>query len=121
MSYANIMSRVEFDVDAHQYLVKLPRVQKLPPNPLIGPAHEAWARARARTPSDISETDSEVPTERRKDKSIRYLLLACDQRSFLTGSAVADLKVAHILNTVRNNETRKNDVVSVCGLNLYNI
>lgn len=39
---AHNMSRLEFDVDAHQYLVKLPRVQKLPPNPLIGPAHEAW-------------------------------------------------------------------------------
>ena len=97
-------------------LVKLPRVQKLPPNPLIRPAHEAWARARA-PPSEISQTDSEVPTEHRKlDKSIRQLRLAIMirlQRPFLTGSAVADLKVAQILNTVRDNETRKDVSVFV--------
>lgn len=114
------MSRLEFDVNANQYLVKLPRINKLPPNPLIGPAHEAWARACV-PPSDTSQADSEsqVSTERRKNKSIRHLLLACDQRSFLTGSAVAGLQVARILNTVRNDETRKTeDVVSICGLNL---
>jgi len=73
------------------------------------PAHEAWARARA-PPSERSQTDSEVPAEHGKiDKSIRHLLLAqaCDQRPFLTGSAVADLNVAQILNTVRDNETQK--------------
>jgi hypothetical protein len=102
------MSFLEFDGETRQYHVKLPPVRKLPPNPLIGPAEDAWARALALP----SETDSELPPESRSDKTIRQLLLASDQRSFLTGSAVADLRAARLINTVRNNATRKMDVVS---------
>jgi hypothetical protein len=113
------MSCLEFDGEAHQYRVKLPPVRKLPPNPLIGPAEDAWARALA-LPSDTSQTDSELPPEFRSDKTIRQLLLASDQRSFLTGSAVADLRAARLINTVRNNSTRKMDVVSCLWSSLCN-
>ncbi|KAF8972065.1 hypothetical protein BDZ97DRAFT_1783040 [Flammula alnicola] len=103
------MSRVELDEDAQQFRVVIPLVKKLPPNPHIGDGNNALVRALA-PPSDTAQTDSEWSPESRDDKALRHRLLACDQRSFLTGSAVADLQAARIINAVRNNVTLKREV-----------
>ena len=105
------MSRVEHDNDVGQWRVVNPRVRKLPPNPHFGPVPASYLRATA-TPSETTQTDSECAQESKIDKSLRFRLLASDQRSFFTGSATADLQVAHIINTIRKNERRKSFVVS---------
>lgn len=50
--------------------------------------------------------------EPKNNKVLRYRLLACDQRSFLTGSRRVDMQAAHIINTVRVDDRRKTIVVS---------
>ncbi|CAA7267647.1 unnamed protein product [Cyclocybe aegerita] len=96
-----------------QLRVGLPTVKPLPPNPLIRaePADDALARALA-PPSETAQTDSDVSPEVPSQKELRQQLLACDQRSFLTGSAVADLQAAHIINAVRksSHQMRKEQV-----------
>lgn len=64
--------------------------------------------------SETGRTDSEAILEPKEQKGLRYRLLACDQRSFLTGSAVPDLQAAHdhILSAIRKNPVRKAAVVS---------
>ncbi|TFK51156.1 hypothetical protein OE88DRAFT_1808633 [Heliocybe sulcata] len=109
------MSRIVFERDAQQYRVGLPRLRKLPPNPHIYDAPTAKDAALARAnapPSESAQADSELPTESTSLKRLRHRLLAHDQRSFLTGSAVPDLQVAHILNAVRRNSVRKQGVES---------
>jgi hypothetical protein len=50
--------------------------------------------------------------EPKDSKILRYRLLACDQRSFLTGSRRADMQAAYIINTIRKDDQRKANVVS---------
>jgi len=106
------MSLVVFDNDARQYRVVIPAVQKLPPNPHIS-GSDALTRAFAPPSETASNVDSESPPEPRLEKILRHLLLACDQLSFSTGSASADLQVAHVVNAVSQNPDRKKRVVSV--------
>ena len=54
-----------------------------------------------------------VTLRAQRAESFRQKLLAYDQRSFHTGSAVSDLQAAHIINVVCNNLTRKQNVVSL--------
>ncbi|KAK2464039.1 hypothetical protein APHAL10511_003983 [Amanita phalloides] len=100
------MSLLGFANDAQQVRVFIPPVKKLPPNPHIGHGSAALLRALA-PPSETAGTDSEWSHESPEDKSLRHRLLACDQRSFFTGSASADLQAAHIINAVRMNPERK--------------
>ena len=97
--------------DAQQVRVFIPPVKKLPPNPHIGCASDALLRALA-PPSETAGTDSEWSPESSEDKGLRHRLLACDQRSFFTGSASADLQAAHIINAVHRNPERKKQVAS---------
>ena len=100
-----------FDDDASQFRVVIPAVKKLPPNPHI--SSDALTRALAPPSETASNVDSESPPEPRLEKTLRHLLLACDQLSFFTGSASADLQAAHVVNAVRQNPDRKRRVVSV--------
>ena len=77
------MSLVVFDDDARQYRVVIPAVQKLPPNPHIS-GSDALTRALAPPSETASNVDSESPPEPRLEKTLRHLLLACDQLSFFT-------------------------------------
>ncbi|KAF8337664.1 hypothetical protein F5887DRAFT_984264 [Amanita rubescens] len=104
------MSLLGFDDDAQQFRVFISPVKKLPPNPHIGPGSDAILRALA-PPSETTRSDSEWSPESPEDKSLRHRLLACDQRSFFTGSASADLQAAHIINPVRRDPERKRLVV----------
>ena len=106
------MSLVVFDDDARQYRIVIPAVKKLPPNPHIS-GSGALTRALAPPSETASNVDSESPPEPRREKTLRHLLLACDQLSFFTGSASADLQAAHVVNAVRQNPDRKRRVVSV--------
>ncbi|KAJ3501797.1 hypothetical protein NLJ89_g9180 [Agrocybe chaxingu] len=85
----------------------------MPPNPHIraGPADDVLARALA-PPSETAETDSELSPEVPALKELQQKFLVCDQRSFLTGSASADLQAAHIINAARkpNHQVRKMEV-----------
>ncbi|CAA7269622.1 unnamed protein product [Cyclocybe aegerita] len=51
-----------------------------------------------------------LPPRTQEHKILRYRLLACDQRSFLTGSRRVDMQAAHIINTVREDDRRKANV-----------
>ncbi|KAF5370995.1 hypothetical protein D9615_010021 [Tricholomella constricta] len=103
------MSLSAFDDDSQQLRVFIPPVKKLPPNPHIGSASEALIRALA-PPTETEYTDSEANPEPPEEKSLRHRLLACDQRSFVTGSASADLQAARVINAVRKNPERKRQV-----------
>ncbi len=104
------MSLLGFDDDARVFI---PPVKRLPPNPhMVGRGSDAILRALA-PPSETAGTDSEWSPESLEDKCLRHRLLACDQRSFLTGSASADLQAAHIINPVRRDPERKRLVVSL--------
>ena len=105
------MSLSAFDGDAQQFRVFIPPVKKLLPNPHIGRAYETLIRALA-PPTETEYVDSEVNPEPPEEKSLRHRLLACDQRSFVTGSASADLQAARVINAVRKNPERKRQVVS---------
>ncbi|CAA7266155.1 unnamed protein product [Cyclocybe aegerita] len=74
----------------------------------MSPPDDVFTRALA-PPSETEESDSELSPEVPAQKELRTKLLACDQRSFLTGSAVADLQAAHIINAVQksNYQMRK--------------
>ncbi|KAF9483651.1 hypothetical protein BDN70DRAFT_276837 [Pholiota conissans] len=96
-----------------QYRVVLTPLERLPPNPHIGPPEDALRRALAPPPPEVeTDEDGENRTKSRLDKILFYRLLAYDQRSLLTGSAAADLQISHIINPIRRNEHRKRDVVS---------
>ena len=105
------MSYIRFHTNFQQNRVEIPSCKRLPPNPHIGGGLEAIRRATA-PPSQTTGTDSECPPESRDDKALRYRLIATDQRSFLTGSAAADLQAAHIINAVCLKTERKEQVVS---------
>lgn len=86
-----------------QWRVAIPASKKLPsiPNP---PGF---------VPPSTAGGDSESSHREPKDtKILRYRLLACDQRSFLTGSRRVDMQAAYIINTVRKDDQRKANVVS---------
>jgi len=89
------MSLLRFDRDANQFRVFLPTVKNLPPNPHFALQH----------PSETADTESELTPYPPEDQ---YGLLACDQRSFVTGSASADLQASHIINSIIqiNSESR---------------
>jgi len=106
------MSFIKFDTDTQQQRVAIPPSKRLPPNPHIGDGPVALGRALT-SPSETDEANSEWCPEGQIDKSLRYRLLASDQRSFFTGSAACDLQAAHIINAVRINTERKWQVVSI--------
>ena len=114
------MSLPGFVDDAQQVRVFIPPVKKLPPNPHIGRGSDALLRALA-PPSETAGTDSEWPPESPEDKSLRHRLLACDQRSFFTGSASADLQAAYIISAVRRNPERNILVVSLLFRVAFNV
>ncbi|KAF9472102.1 hypothetical protein BDN70DRAFT_819137 [Pholiota conissans] len=91
-----------------QLRVAIPKTRRLPPSPQIE-REEGMIRALA-PPPHSGEIDKECPHESRIDMILRYKLLACDQRSFLTGSAVPDIEPAHILAPIRNDPVRKAEV-----------
>ncbi|KAF9472100.1 hypothetical protein BDN70DRAFT_887405 [Pholiota conissans] len=91
-----------------QLRVAIPKTRRLPPSPQIE-REEGMIRALA-PPPHSGEIDKECPHESRIDTILRYKLLACDQRSFLTGSAVPDIEPAHILAPIRNDPVRKAEV-----------
>lgn len=105
------MARIALDNDTQQLRAFIPSVKKLPPNPHIGRPFDAVLRGLA-PPSETTGADSECSPEPLEEKGLRHQLLVCDQRSFFTGSASADLQAAHIINAVRRNPERKKLVVS---------
>ena len=86
-----------------QWRITIPASKKLPlvPNPpgLVPPS----------TAGGDSESSHREPKD---SKILRYRLLTCDQRSFLTGSRRVDMQAAHLINTVRKDDQRKTNVVS---------
>jgi len=103
------MSEVLFDVETQQFQVVIRPVHRLPPNPHINPQVFSTVQRALGPPSSVGETSLET----KEQKGFRHRLIACDQRSFLTGAPVADLQVAHIINPIRDNSERKADVVSI--------
>jgi hypothetical protein len=86
-----------------QWRVTIPASKKLPPVP----------NPPGLVPPSTAGGDSESSHREPKDsKILRYRLLACDQRSFLTGSRRVDMQAAYIINTVRKDDQRKANVVS---------
>ena len=86
-----------------QWRVTIPAPTKLPPIP--SPTGLA--------PPSTAGGDSESSHhESNESKILRYRILTCDQRSFLTGSRRVDMQAAHIINTVRKDDQRKANVVS---------
>ena len=86
-----------------QWRVTIPACKKLPPIP----------NPSGLVPSSTAGSDSQSSHREPKDsKILLYRLLACDQRSFLTGSCRVDMQAAHIINTVRKDDRRKANVVS---------
>ncbi|KAF9485488.1 hypothetical protein BDN70DRAFT_903055 [Pholiota conissans] len=113
------MSRVEKDKESNQLRVAIPSGRRLPPNPHIGIGQTALSRA-LEAPSEATE-DSELVPEPKEEKSLRHRLLACDQRSFITGSAAADLEAAYILAAVHKDQERKKVVeLLLTRLRIYN-
>ncbi|CAA7268652.1 unnamed protein product [Cyclocybe aegerita] len=106
------MSSLERDADSFQFRVVIPNTGKLPPNPLLvaAPLQRRTLERALAPPSVTATTDTEVSHVPSSEKALRNRLLVFDQRSFLTGSAVADLQAAYIINTVRHNELRKQAV-----------
>ena len=86
-----------------QWRVTIPAPTKLPPIP------NQPGLAPPSTEGGDSESSHREPKE---SKILRYRLLTCDQRSFLTGSRRVDMQAAHIINTVRKDDQRKANVVS---------
>ncbi|KIM41710.1 hypothetical protein M413DRAFT_27302 [Hebeloma cylindrosporum] len=81
-----------------QWRVSIPASKKLPPLP----------NPFGLVPPSTAGGDSEAShLEPEDSKILRYELLNCDQRSFLTGSRRADMQAAHIINTVRKDNQRK--------------
>ena len=82
-----------------QWRVTIPACKKLPPIP----------NPSGLVPPSTAGSDSQSSHhEPRDSKILRHRLLACDQRSFLTGSRRVDMQAAHIINTVQK---RKANVV----------
>lgn len=107
------MSYIRLNEESQQYRVVIRSVNKLPPNPHIGPTSQVkdTINRALNPPSTVDETESQ-PWESKRQKGFRQRLIACDQRSFFTGAPVADLQVAYLINTIRNNQDRKAHVVS---------
>jgi hypothetical protein len=101
----------------HQAEVGLPLAKRLPPNPHLQAVTPAAAWERLHEPVSPTDDDEWYPAR----KTLLHRLLACDQRSFLTGAAGPDLQAAHIINAVREGGRRKSDVVSVSSLLEYNV
>jgi hypothetical protein len=86
-----------------QWRITIPPSKKLPPIP----------NPPGLVPPSTAGSDSQSSHFEPKDsKILRYRLLACDQRSFLTGSRRVDMQAARIINTVRTDKQRKANVVS---------
>ncbi|KAK2462862.1 hypothetical protein APHAL10511_005060 [Amanita phalloides] len=73
-----------------QWRVTLPASKKLPPVPNPGLV----------SPSKAGSDGQSSHREPKNSKILRYHLLACDQRSFLTGSRRVDMQAAYIINAV---------------------
>jgi len=86
-----------------QWRVTIPASKKLPPIP----------NPPGVVPPSTAGGDSQSShREPKNSKILRYRLLACDQRSFLTGSRRVDMQAAHIISTIRKDDRRKANVVS---------
>lgn len=86
-----------------QWRVTIPDFKKLLPVP----------NSPGLVPPSTGGGDSQSSHCEPKDsKILPYRLLACDQRSFLTGSHRVDMQAAYIINTVRKDNRRKAKVVS---------
>jgi len=108
------MSHIARVGESGQHRVVIPPVKQLPPNPHIHSGALTAVLSRALGPaSETGQTYSEFPPEPKELKRLRHQLLAYDQRSFLTGSAVSDLQAAHIITAVRDDPQRKREVVSL--------
>jgi len=94
-----------------------PAAKRLPPNPIF---LERIPGPNTLAPSSRSTLSSVEPY--REDKDFRNILLVKDRRSFLTGSADADLQGYHLIKTIRgstaDNVKTKNDIVRFCSLTI---
>ncbi|KAF9483676.1 hypothetical protein BDN70DRAFT_990208 [Pholiota conissans] len=92
----------------NQLRVFIPKSKRLPPNPHLSDIwQDAMVRALAPPPSGKTSSESR---ESRINTKLWYKLLAYDQRSFFTGSSVADLEVAHIFAPLRKDKAKKIEV-----------
>jgi hypothetical protein len=96
-------ARREAGAYGEQWRVTIPASKKLSPVP----------NPPGLVPPSTAGSDSQSSHHEPKDsKILRYRLLACDQRSFLTGSRRVDMQAAYIINTIRKDNRRKRNVVS---------
>jgi len=101
---AQALRETETGALGEQWRVTIPVCKKLPLIPNFPPGL---------VPPSTAGSDSQSShREPKNSKILRYRLLACDQRSFLTGSRRVDMQAAHIINTVRKDDQRKANVVS---------
>jgi hypothetical protein len=92
---------------------------RLPPNPIFlnkTPGPNTLAASSTRSTLSSVELHKE-------DKDFRNRLLAKDRRSFLTGSAPADLQGCHLITNIRGSSPdklkAKQDIVSTYSLRTY--
>ena len=92
-----------------------PAAKRLPPNPIF---LQRTPGPNTLAPSNRSTLSSVEP--HREDKGFRNNLLVKDRRSFLTGSAHADLQGCRLINTIRGSTADKvkikRDIVRFCLL-----
>jgi len=95
-----------------------PAAKRLPPNPIF---LERTPGPNTLAPSNRSTLSSVEP--HREDKRFRNDLLVKDRRSFLTGSAHADLQGCHLINTIEGSTADKvkikSDIVRFCLVAIY--
>ena len=95
-----------------------PAARRLPPNPIF---LERTPGPNTLAPSNRSTLSSVEPHW--VDKGFRNNLLVKDRRSFLTGSAHADLQGCHFINTIRGSTAdevkTKHDIVRFYLLTIY--
>ncbi|KAJ3481693.1 hypothetical protein NLJ89_g12190 [Agrocybe chaxingu] len=95
-------ARREASAYGEQWRVTIPASKELPSIPNLAPG---------RVPPSTTGGDSQSShREPKNSKILRYRLLTCDQRSFLTGSRRVDMQAAHIISTVREDDRRKKNV-----------
>ena len=94
-----------------------PAAKRLPPNPIFlerTPGPNTLAISNRSTLSSVEP--------HREDKGFRNKLLVKDRRSFLTGSAHADLQGCHLISTIRGSTAdklkTKIDIVRFCSLTI---
>lgn len=92
---------------------------RLPPNPIfLNKTPGPKTLAASSTRSTLSSVELH-----KKDKAFRNKLLAKDRRSFLTGSAHADLQGCHFITNIRGSSPdklkAKQDIVSNNSLSNY--